>query len=152
MKTKIFLFLIFIITVTACNLPAMHITVYNKGVSDKVEFTAAQEKKILDILKELYEKADKIVSPNVAKTDIANIKSKDRCVEIILDVSYSLNNSAIGNSIINKILIPLSGSFGGDIKKGGINFFAGLDEYNGKQYLNSSGFKYVGQIYQELQR
>ncbi|MBS1494464.1 MAG: hypothetical protein JST55_13195 [Bacteroidetes bacterium] len=134
----------------AVNVSAMQITIYNKGASSKVEFTSAQEKKILNIVKELYEKTDKINNLNVDKKNITEIKSKDRCVEIIFDMSYLFNNSAIGNSVLNKILIPLSGTYAGDIKKGGLNFFGGLDDYNGKQYFNSNGMKYAEQIYQEL--
>ena len=71
MKTAaIFLFLLFVIF---GNISATEIIIYNKGATDKVKFTAAQEKKIQEIVKDIYEKADKTLSINISKEDIKGI-------------------------------------------------------------------------------
>lgn len=159
MKILSILFLIFLIIISG-KVSATEIIIYNKGVSDKVQFTSEQEKKIQEVVKEIYEQANKTLSFNISKDDIKNIKSKDRCVEIIFDVSYMFNNSAIGSSVVRKMLIPLSGSFAADIKKGNLTFFTGQDagqdagknDYDGKSYSNNDGFKYIEQLYKILQR
>jgi len=150
MKTPvIFLFLLFVIS---GNISATEIIIYNKGATDKVKFTAAQEKKIQEIVKDIYEKADKTLSINISKEDIKGIKKKDRCVEIIFDVSFPFSNGALGYESVKRMLIPLNGSFAGDFKNGTLNFFAGLDDYNGKEYSNTNGFKYIEQLYKVLQQ
>jgi len=151
MKTVLIIFL-FLLTISAHKSYAMEIIIYNKGATDKVQVTSAQEKLIQDIIKDIYEKADKTINFNVSRQDITGIKSKSRCVEIIFDMSYSYSNSAIGSSVIRRILVPLSGNYAGDFKNGALNFFAGLDDYNGKEYSNSTGFKYIEQMYKVLQR
>lgn len=156
-STLIFLFLLFIF---AGKISAMEIYIYNKGISDKVTFTAEQEKKIKEIVKDIYESADKTSSYNISKENIKEIKSKDRCVEIIFDLSNMYSNGAIGTSIVRKMLIPISGSYAAEIKKGNLTFFVGEDagkdadkyKYNGKSYSNSNGFKYIEQLYKALQR
>ncbi len=80
------------------------------------------------------------------------IKKKDRCVEIIFDVSFPFSNGALGYETVKRMLIPLNGSFAGDFKNGTLNFFAGLDDYNGKEYSNTNGFKYIEQLYKVLQQ
>lgn len=148
MKT-LFLFLLFIL---AGKISATEIIIYNKGATDKVKFTAAQEKKIQEIVKDIYEKADKTLSINISKEDIKGIKKKDRCVEIIFDVSFPFINGALGYETVKRMLIPLNGSFVGDFKNRTLNFFAGLDDYNGKEYSNTNGFKYIEQLYKILQQ
>lgn len=146
------LFIILILSVFSIKTSATEIIIYNKGVSDKVEFTADQEKKIQEIVKDIYEKADKTVSFNITKDNINEIKSKNRCVEIIFDGSFMFNNSAIGPSVVKKMLIPLNGNYAGDIQKGILTFFTGQDNYDGKSYSNSNGVKYIEQMYKILQR
>lgn len=148
MKT-LFLFLLYIL---AGKISATEIIIYNKGATDKVKFTAAQEKKIQEIVKDIYEKADKTLSINISKEDIKGLKKKDRCVEIIFDVSFPFSNGALGYETVKRMLIPLNGSFAGDFKNGTLNFFAGLDDYNGKEYSNTNGFKYIEQLYKILQQ
>ena len=141
-----------LILIFADKASAMKIYIYNKGVSDQVEFTAAQEKKIMEIAKDIYENADKTLSFNINKENIKDIKSKDRCVEIDFEVTYPFSNGAIGYSVVRKMLIPLSGSYAGDMKNGGLTFFVGQDEYDGKSYSNANGLKYIEEIYKALQR
>ena len=149
----VFLFLLLII---ADKISAMEIIIYNKGISEKVTFTAEQEKKIQDIVKDIYEKADKTLSYSITKENIKGIKNKDRCVEIIFDLSSMYSNGAIGTSVVRKMLIPISGSYAGDIKNGNLTFFVGqdteIDKYDGKSYGNSNGVKYIEQLYKALQR
>ncbi len=147
-----FLIFAFLLLSSVGKISAMEIIIYNKGVTDKVQFTAEQEKKVLEIIKEIYEKADKTLSFNITKDNIKDIKSKDRCVEIIFDVTHMFNNSAIGSSVVKKMLIPISGSHAADIKKGALTFFTGPEDYDGRSYSNSNGFKLIEKLYMILQK
>jgi hypothetical protein len=155
MKTLSILFLL-LLFIFAEKISATEIIIYNKGVSDKISFTPEQEKKIKEIVKDIYEKADKTLSYNISKENIKEIKNKDRCVEIIFDLSSMYNNGAIGSSVVRKMLIPISGSYADGIKKGNLTFFigqdTGKDEYDGKSYSNSNGLKYIEEMYKVLQR
>ncbi len=123
---------------------------YNKGVSDKITINELQKKKLLTIITDVYEKADKKLSLSITKADLSKIKKKDRCVEIIFDGGYFLHNSAVGDSFVRKILVFISGEYAANEETGSLTFFAGPEDYTGTPYMNSNGFKYLKDIYNIL--
>lgn len=141
-----FLFLMF------NNSHAIEISIFNKGKTEKVSVTEEQKKQIEQLIKSIYESADKTISYNITKENVKNIKAKEKCVEIIFDGSFNFSNSTIGSNLVHKILIPVSGSFAGDSKSGALNFITGQDDYGDRCYANSAGFKYVWELFKTLQK
>lgn len=118
-----------VLMMTTCSNPRGHIKsidYFNKGEMSKVE--EFDEDIILSGVKGLIKDANQTISMIVTPEFIEKIKNENECVEIVFDSPQTFHDNFLSETVIEKILIPLSGKYIGDIDSPSVIVFLGNKE------------------------
>lgn len=118
-----------VLMMATCSNPRGHIKSidhFNKGEMNHVE--EFDEDIILSGVKGLIKEANQTISLIVTPEFIEKIKNENECVEIVFDSPQTFSDNFLSETVIEKILIPLSGKYIGNINSPSVIIFLGNRE------------------------
>jgi hypothetical protein len=124
----------------------MKIFTYVNGVKSEVQLKSEQNNRVNQILSDLLIKTDDLLRVHFDDERIVEIKSIEKCIEIIFDKEKIFNTGFFGETSIKKVLIPLSGDFQASEKIDIVTVIIGVEEYSSSPLTASGGFKLIQEL------
>lgn len=126
----------------------MKIFTYVNGVKSEVQIKSEEKHRVKEILSDLLLKTDDMLRVHFDEDRINELKSEEKCIEVILDSVQKFNTGFLGETGIKKILFPLNGDYLASEKIDIVTLIIGEEEYSSGPLTASGGFD----ILQELER
>ena len=147
----IFALLIFNVSCTATNMEVILKT--NKSDLKKIALSKHNSEEIHSLLKDLVKHTDEMLKVYLSPERIEKIKQDEQYIEILFDSKIIITSDAFGDYNINKILIPLTGTFGTSNKSHKTIIILGDDDgYISGPLKNSNGYDKVQELKSVLEK
>lgn len=123
----------------------MIIIEYENGSSFKYVPSEKEALQLNKLLNELLAGTFDMLRVFVDETTITGIKNREHCIEIEYKSKKEFNSGFLGKLNLNKILIPLTGDYSGNMEKNLVILITGEDSYSSGP-LMSEGSGYLKQL------
>lgn len=125
---------------------SMKIFIYINGIKSEVQIKSEENLRVKEILSDLLLKTDDMLRVHFDEDRINELKSEEKCIEIILDSVQKFNTGVLGETGIKKILFPLSGDYQASEKIDIVTIIIGEDEYSSGPLTASGGFNLLEEL------
>lgn len=125
---------------------SMKIFTYVNGTKSEVQSKSDEKHRVKEILSALFLKTDDMLRVHFDEDRINELKSEEKCIEIILDSVQKFNTGFLGETSIKKIFLPLSGDYQASEKIDIVTIIIGEEEYASGPLTASGGFKLLREL------
>lgn len=124
----------------------MKIFTYVNGVESEIQIKSEEKQRVKEILSDLLLKTDDMLRVHFDEDRINELKSEEKCIEVILDSIQKFNTGFLGETRIKKILLPLSGDYQASEKIDIVTIIIGEEDYSSGPLTASGGFKLLREL------
>ncbi len=124
----------------------MKIITYKNGQTSEVKISNDEGDKVKTILSDLLAKTDDMLRVHFDEDRINGLKLQENCIEIVLDSTQKFTTGFLGDVVIKKVLLPLSGDYQASEKIDIVTIIIGEDEYSSGPLTASGGFKLLEEL------
>ncbi len=124
----------------------MKIFTYVNGIKSEIQIKSEDKNRVKEILSDLLNKTDDMLRVHFDEERITELKSSEKCIEIIFNNKEIFDTGFLGETSIRKIIIPLSGDFQTSERIDIVTLFIGNEDYSTGPLTASGGFKLIQEL------